>query len=124
MRRFSTQYRALAGRAGEGVLVFFSVGRYVEFYGSQRLLAERVLGLRPICLPRAGYGLTVGFPRRLICKYARRATVAGLAVVLVGAGAGVVPGGPRRRWPVRLLVAAGGPAQARAETRTVAAPRS
>jgi hypothetical protein len=106
MRRFSAQYWALVGRAGERVLVFFSVGRYVEFYGPQRLLAERALGLRPISLPRAGYGFTVGFPRRLICKYARRATEAGLAVVLVGAGAGVVPGGPRRRWPVRLLVAA------------------
>jgi hypothetical protein len=95
--------------------VFFPVGRYVEFYGPQRLLAERTFGLHPVSLPRAGYGFTVGFPRRFICKYPRCAMEAGLAVVLVGAGAGVVPGGPRRRWPVRLLVAATGAAQAPAE---------
>jgi hypothetical protein len=118
--RFRAQYWALVGRAGERALVFFSVGRYVEFYGPQRLLAERALGLRRISLPRAGYGFSVGFPRRRICQYARRATEAGLAVVLVGAGAGVVPGGPRRRWPVRLLVAATGAAQAHAELRTAA----
>jgi hypothetical protein len=63
------------------------VGRFIEFYGAQRLVAERVLGLRPVYLPRAGYGFAVGFPRRLAYEYARRAMQAGLAVLLVGAGA-------------------------------------
>jgi hypothetical protein len=62
--------------------------------------------------------------RRFICQYAQRATEAGLVVVLVGAGVGVVPGGPRRRWPVRLLVAAGEAQQAHAEARMAAVPGS
>jgi len=103
--RFHAQYWGLVQHAGERVLVFCPVGRFIEFYGPQRLVAERVLGLRPVYLPRAGYGFAVGFPRRLSYEYARRAMQAGLAVLLVGAGAGALREGPRRRWATRLLVA-------------------
>lgn len=98
--------------------MFCSVGRYVEFYGPQRLLAERTFGLRPVYLPRAGYGLTVGFPRRFICDYARRAVDPGLAVVLVGARSTPSGSGRRRRWPVRLLVPAGEAARGHAGAQT------
>ena len=103
-RRFREQYWTLVREVGESALVFWPVGRFVEFYGPQRLLAERVLGLRATYLPRAGFGFVVGFPRARSWEYACRATEAGLAVLLVGAGPAVEARGPRRRWPVRLLV--------------------
>ena len=55
------------------MLVFVPVGRFVEFYGAQRLLAERVLGLRRAYLPRAGFAFTAGFPAWRWNVYARRA---------------------------------------------------
>ncbi len=61
-RNFRSQYWRLACHAGNDSLVFCQVGRFVEFYGPQRLLAARALGLRSVTLPRAGYALTAGFP--------------------------------------------------------------
>jgi hypothetical protein len=63
--RFQAQYWQFVRRAGERCLVFCQVGRFVEFRGPQRALAERVLGLRPAYLPRGTYGFTVGFPMPL-----------------------------------------------------------
>lgn len=39
-RSFAEQYRELTRRAGSRVLVFRPVGRFVEFRGRQRILAE------------------------------------------------------------------------------------
>ena len=61
-------YAAIARAAGRSTLVFTRVGRYVEFFGPQRLLAQDRLGLRPVAIRRFGYGLTAGFP---ICREAR-----------------------------------------------------
>ena len=59
---FGRRLRLLAGDAGDRALVFVRVGRFIEFRGVQRLLAERVLGLRPAVVPRAGFALVAGFP--------------------------------------------------------------
>jgi hypothetical protein len=69
--------------AGEGCLVFYRVGCFIELYGPQRLLAEQVLGLRRIYLPRAGYGFTAGFPVRLAARFAQRALRQAYAVVVL-----------------------------------------
>jgi hypothetical protein len=82
-RRFQTQYRRLVRHAGERCLVFCQVGRFVEFRGPQRIVAQRTLGLRPAYLPRAGYGLAVGFPMRLLGRYTIRALKRGFTVVEV-----------------------------------------
>jgi predicted RNase H-like HicB family nuclease len=57
--RFGAQYWTLVGRAGARVLVFCRVGRYVEFYGPQRLLAERTFGLVVRFYPATGGGRVV-----------------------------------------------------------------
>jgi hypothetical protein len=96
-------YRALTARLDEVALAFWPCGRFVEFYGAQRLVAERVLGLRRTYLPRAGYALTVGFPAWQWGVQARRALDAGRAVVVVQRrriGAGAAPSAV----PVRLLL--------------------
>ena|SRR2546427_4682474 len=80
---FHRQYWALARDAGEHSLVFFQVGRFIEFYGPQRLLASRLLGLRPVPLHRAKFAFTAGFPIRLVDNYFRRALRQGLSVVAV-----------------------------------------
>jgi hypothetical protein len=100
--RFAAQYRQLVARAGERTLVFCPVGRFVEFYGPQRLVAERTLGLRGIYRPRAGYGFAVGFPRRLAWRFLGRAVDAGCAALVVGVASGTA--GIFPRWPVRLVV--------------------
>jgi len=102
-RRFREQYWQLVRRAGPGCLVFCQVGRFVEFRGPQRLLAAPALGLRTTYLPRAGYGLAVGFPVRPCRRYEERALGRGLMVAVVresGQGASRC----RRRRPVALLV--------------------
>jgi hypothetical protein len=53
---------------------------FYEFYGPQRVLAERVRGLRRAFLPRAGFAFTAGFSVRLWNVYARRSLAAGVAV--------------------------------------------
>jgi hypothetical protein len=57
------------------------VGRFIEFYGPQRVLAERVLGLRRAYLPRAGYGFLAGFPAWLGGRFGERALHCGVPFV-------------------------------------------
>lgn len=78
---FTRQIAALTARAGGGTLVFCRVGRYVELRGQQRLLAERVLGLRAVRLPRGGFAFVAGFRATLGPIYRARALRRGLAVV-------------------------------------------
>lgn len=47
--------------------------RYVEMRGRQRLLAERVLGLRTAWLARGGFGFVAGFPASLLGGFRARA---------------------------------------------------
>jgi len=83
-RGFRRRYWATVRRAGARCLVFFPVGGFVEFRGPQRLLAERVLGLRTARIPRGGFALTCGFPRRLAPCFRERALESGIAVAEVG----------------------------------------
>ena len=82
-RTFQEQYCAVIRGAGESCLVFLPVGRFIEFRGPQRLLAQRVLGLRPVYRPRARFGLAAGFPRRMAYRYAVQAINGGWNIVLV-----------------------------------------
>jgi RNA-directed DNA polymerase len=85
-RRFRDRYAQTVRSAGDDCLTFFRVGRFIEFYGPQRLLAERVLLLRRVYLPRAGYGLAAGFPVWLAARFAQRALHQGYAVVALSHG--------------------------------------
>ena len=80
-RKFKSEYRRLIKNSGDDVLVFLRMGRFIEFYGAQRLRAQATLGLNPIRLPRAGYALTAGFPVWMTDRYCRRALRAGCGVV-------------------------------------------
>ena len=80
---FHAQYWRLASRAGKDSLVFFRVGRFVEFYGPQRLLASRILGLRAARIVRGRFALTAGFPTSLCEIYLLRAIRQGVVVVVV-----------------------------------------
>ena len=102
---YGSAYRDCIRPAGEQCLVFWPVGRFIEFYGPQRLLAERVLGLRRTRLARAGYALAAGFPRGLAPHFAAKALHAGFAVAFPAApaSAGSWPRVPRfllapRKW--------------------------
>ncbi|MCC6849933.1 MAG: hypothetical protein IT294_15625, partial [Deltaproteobacteria bacterium] len=99
---FRQAYVRLLWSVPHGGLVFLRVGRFVEFYGPQRLRAERVLGLRAAALPRAGYAFLAGFPVRRTPRFAARALAAGCAVVLAGREArpGIVLLAPAIRAPV------------------------
>ncbi|MCK6555031.1 hypothetical protein L6Q96_10700 [Candidatus Binatia bacterium] len=79
---FGREYRAWMGECGDGCLLFFRVGRFIEFRGPQRLRAERVLGLRRVALPRGGYLFAAGFPVSLLRRYVARALAAGSSVIL------------------------------------------
>jgi len=80
-RDYRTQYARMTRHAGSDCLLFCQVGKFIEFYGPQRLLAQSVLGLRPAMLPRSGYGLTAGFPTYLSARYVSGAIAQGLNVV-------------------------------------------
>jgi hypothetical protein len=82
-RCFQSQYWQLVRHAGDDCLIFCQVGRFIEFYGPQRLAAAQALGLHAAALPRAGYAFTVGFPARLSGLYAARALRQELIVVEV-----------------------------------------
>ncbi|MGH7335046.1 MAG: hypothetical protein ACREKS_20355 [Candidatus Rokuibacteriota bacterium] len=90
--------------AGSACLVFCRVGRFVEFRGPQRLLAERALGLRRAFLPRAGYTFAVGFPVPLHAVYEARALAGGFTVVRVRECPVGFRGGGKRRVPAAVLV--------------------
>jgi len=79
-RSFRTQYAALLCQAGPALL-FCQVGRFIEFRGPQRPRAERVLELRRVYLPRAGFALAAGFPVAQRVEYLQRALRAGEVVV-------------------------------------------
>jgi hypothetical protein len=81
--RFQTQYWSLARHAGADCLVFFPCGRFIEFYGPQRVVAAPALGLRVVAQPRARYAFTAGFPMWLSGVYISRAVRQGLLVVEV-----------------------------------------
>jgi hypothetical protein len=74
-------YAAIARRAGDRCFVFARTGTFVEFYGPQRLVAQRVLGLRPVRHPRGPFGLSAGFPARLAGRLRRRALAADWRVI-------------------------------------------
>ncbi|MFM8411276.1 MAG: hypothetical protein ACKOCT_13465, partial [Alphaproteobacteria bacterium] len=101
---FARRLRLLTAGAGDRALVFVRVGRFVEFRGAQRLLAERVLGLRPAVVPRAGFALVAGFPAWQAGRRRAAALAAGCAVV-EGAGPRVVhqPLRPCQGFPVAGL---------------------
>ncbi|MBY0279424.1 RNA-directed DNA polymerase [Candidatus Binatia bacterium] len=82
-RTFAEQIAELTRRAGDRTLVFCRVGRYVEMRGRQRLLAERVLGLRPAWLPRGGFAFVASFPASLLGVFRARALQRGMSVLEV-----------------------------------------
>lgn len=59
---FGVRYRRLVSAPGDRALVFWRVGRYVEFRGPGLAVAVSVLGLRRVVLPRGGYRYAAGFP--------------------------------------------------------------
>lgn len=77
---FRARYTRWSRAAGDDVLLFTRLGRFVEFYGAQRLLAQREFGLAAARLPRFGYALLAGFPIHLANRYALQAVRRGLAV--------------------------------------------
>ena len=79
-RRFAQQYARLIKLADDRALVFCQVGRFVEFYGPQRELATRVLGLLRVRIARGGHAFAVGFPAKLRTVYTGRALRAGYVV--------------------------------------------
>jgi len=113
-RRFQAQYNALVRHAGERCLVFCQVGRFVEFRGPQRGLAEATLGLRRVYLPRAGYAFAAGFPVPLLARYKARAIERGVTVVDARERLAPLTTGGKARWPVAVLVPAQGADLARA----------
>jgi hypothetical protein len=105
-RGFHAQYRHLLRRAGPDCLVFCQVGRFVEFRGPQRLLAQRALRLRRAYLPRAGHAFAAGFPAQLRGLYEARAVEGGFTVVRVRERPAWSRRGGRLRVPAEVLVPA------------------
>jgi RNA-directed DNA polymerase len=105
-QRFGDQYGRVIRRAAHDHLVFWPVGRFIEFYGPQRLLAERLLGLRRARLARGNYAFTAGFPFWLAPRFAQRALRAGVGIIIVSQEA--QPESGTRLWsPAALLVPRG-----------------
>lgn len=96
-QNFRRQYWQLVRRAGSGRLVFCPVGRFIEFYGPQRMMAEQVLGLRRARLRRGGFRFGVGFPAWLWQRYAGRALSQGCTVLDVQQGRPLAAGESGRR---------------------------
>ena len=82
-QRFSYQYGRFIRPADHDTLVFLQVGKFVEFYGPQRILASRAFRLVRVAIARGGFGFCVGFPLRLRQTYIARAVRAGYAVAEV-----------------------------------------
>jgi len=89
-------------------IVFLQVGRFIELYASQRLLALRVLGLRSVGLPRRDFALLAGFPFSIAWRVRRSDLSAGLSVLEVqrrrAVSAGAIGGDLRMR---RLWIPSG-----------------
>ncbi len=82
-RTFNSQYWQLIRKANSDCLVFCQVGRFIEFYGPQRFLAIKTLGLRLAALPRGSYEFRAGFPTFLSHIYKARALRQGFMIVEV-----------------------------------------
>jgi len=82
-RSFHAQYSRLARHADDHTLLFFQVGRFIEFYGPQRLLASRILRLRAARIVRGSFALAAGFPTSLCEFYLLRAIRQAVTVVVV-----------------------------------------
>jgi hypothetical protein len=106
-RSFHAQYWRLARRAADHSLVFFQVGRFIEFYGPQRLLASRILGLRPARIDRGRFVLTAGFPASLCEIYLLRAIRQGMVVLVVREDAARHSRAVLSRLPSSLLIPVG-----------------
>lgn len=104
-QRFQRQYSQLIRGARQDCLVFTRVGRFIEFYGPQRVIAERSLGLRLIRSPRGAYAFKAGFPGRLAGAYRSRAIRSGLSIVDVAELDSPGHGRCKPRQPVSVLVA-------------------
>ena len=59
---FHSQYWQLVRPRQPTSLIFFQVGRFIEFYGPQRFLAVRALGLRAVAMDRGRFAIMAGFP--------------------------------------------------------------
>lgn len=70
------------------VLVFFPVGKFYEFYGTQAELAHRLLGLRLVTGLR-GFREGCGFHRRWLGRFLKMALDAGWHVALIRAEKGL-----------------------------------
>jgi hypothetical protein len=103
-RDFRSQYWSLARHAGNDCLIFFPVGRFIEFYGPQRMVAARELELHTVALPRAGYAFTVGFPTRLSSLYTAHAVRQGLNVVEVHQAPALLGRGCIPRLPSAVII--------------------
>jgi RNA-directed DNA polymerase len=80
-RSFNSQYWKLIRNANSDCLIFCQVGDFIEFYGLQRFLAIKTLGLRSAALPRGRYEFRAGFPVYLSHIYRARALRRGFNVV-------------------------------------------
>jgi len=82
------------------------MGRFIEFYGPQRLLATRVLGLHAVRLSRAGYSFTAGFPQQFCHIYISRAIKQGMTVIQVRQLPDVLSKGCKPRIPIAVWMPA------------------
>lgn len=80
------------------LLVFFPVGRFYEFYGTQALEAHSALGLKLVTGLR-GFREGCGFHRRWLGRYLPRALACGYHVALIKDEKGV-DGVVRRRLAI------------------------
>jgi len=103
----SAQYARLLRYAGQDCLVFFPFGRFIEFYGPQRILAASLLALRSVSLSRAVFAFTAGFPGHLAGIYAERAIRQHLAVVYVSQDPSPQNNGCKVRVPHRIWLPIG-----------------
>jgi hypothetical protein len=103
-RSLHGQYWLVVRHADDHTLVFFPVGRFIEFYGPQRFLAMRTLGLRSALLPCGSYAFTAGFPKRLSVIYLLRAIRQGVTVFTMRQVSWQLECGPAKRVPCAVLL--------------------
>lgn len=103
-RTFNSQYWHLTSNANSDCLIFCQVGGFIEFYGPQRSLAMKSLGLRAAALPRGDYFFRAGFPVYLSHIYKARALRQGLTVIEVRQVPTALNRGLRPRLPCTLLI--------------------